>query len=285
MAPKVSRRQARQLRHKEQRRKFGMVGGAAIAIGALIVAGGLVFGVHKVVTSHDGKKRSQTTVLFQVQAADRTAAASVLLAHDPATKTGVEVLVQPRVITEVCGYGQQNFGAVLALPNGEVGSQQALTSMLNGVTVDGSWILTPAQLTKLINTIGGVTVENVDVNVVKHTAGGGGQILVPAGSNQKLNGTQAVEYALYSTSVSADAAAQLERLNQVVSALLLALPRTPTAIAALLRQLGPGGTSTLGASRLANLLSGLGDDSRTTAALFPTDLPVTPIDAGGSAPS
>jgi LytR cell envelope-related transcriptional attenuator len=285
MAPEVSRRQARQQLRREQRRRIGLFGGVAIAIGAVIVVAALGFGYHAVKEHHDGPKRSQATVLLQIRASNGGAAASVLLAHDPATSTGVEVLVPSRVITDVCGYGEQNFGDVLGLPNGQIGSQEALTAMLNGVSVDGSWVLAPAQLAKLINAIGGITVDSVDVNVVRRTPGGGGQVLVPAGANRKLNGTQAVEYALYVTSPSAAAAAELERLNQVLTATLLALPRTPTAVAALLRQLGPGGTSTLGATRLSSLLAGIGVDSRTTAGLFPTDLPVTSIDAGGSSPS
>lgn len=284
MAPAVSRRQARQARRRQQHRRVGLVGGLAIGVAAVVVIAGLAFGVHKVVTHHDGATRSQSTVLLQVQGSNRTAEASVLLAHDPATKTGVEVLVPSRVITDVCGYGPQNFGDVLALPNGVSSSQQALSSMLNDVTIDGSWVVTPAQLAKLIDVFGGVTVD-VDVNVVRHTGGGGGQILVPAGPNQKLNGTKAVEYALYNTSPSADAAAQLARMNSVIDATLQVLPTTPAPIAAALRQLGPGATSTLGANQLATLLAGLAADNRTSGGVFFTDLPTTPIEDGGGSPS
>jgi hypothetical protein len=283
MAPPVTRRQARQQRRRQQHRKVGLLGGAAIAVAAIIVVGALAFGVHKVVEHHDGTKRTQATVLLQVQGSTRAADASVLLAHDPSTKNGVVVLVPPRTITNVCGYGQQNFGAALALPNGASTSQAALSSMLNGVTIDGSWVLTPAQLAKLINVFGGITVD-VDTNVIQHTSKGG-VVLVPQGQDKKLNGTQAVQYALYNTSPSADAAAQLARLNRVLDATFQALPTSPAPIAAALRQLGAGGTSSLGATRLSTLLAGLAADSRTASGLFPTDLPVTPIDSGGSSPS
>ena len=182
-----------------------------------------------------------------------------------------------------CGFGLQNFGAVLALPNGVSTSQTALSSMLSGVTIDGSWVLTPAQLAKLINVFGGINVD-VDTNVVQHTSKGG-VIVVPAGSNEKLNGTQAVEYALYNSSPSAGAAAQLARMNRVLDATFQALPTTPASIAAALRQLGPGGTSSLGATKLSTLLAGLAADSRSASGLFPTDLPVKPIDSGGASPS
>lgn len=285
MAPRVTRRQARLQRRREQRRRVGLLGGAAIAVVALIVVAGLAFGVHKVVTRNHGTKRTQSTVLLQLRGPNGGAAASVLLAHNPATNSGVEVLVPARVITDVCGFGSQNFGNVLALPNGVAASQQAMSAMLNNITVDGSWVLTPAQFAKLIDALGGITVDHVDVNVVRHTPGGGGQILVPAGTNRKLTGTQAMEYALYMTSPSENAAAELARLHQVVDTTIQALPTSPTAIAALLRQLGSGGTSTLGATRLAALLAGLASDDRSTAGVLPTDLPVTAIDAGGASPS
>ncbi|HTW20892.1 MAG TPA: LytR C-terminal domain-containing protein [Mycobacteriales bacterium] len=283
MAPPVTRRQARLQRKRQQQRRVGMAGGVAIAIAAVVVVAALVFGVHKAVSHNSGPKRTQATVLLQVQAGNHTAAASVLLAHDPATKTGVEVLVPSRVIADVCGYGTQNFGSVLALPNGEDASRSALSNMLDNVSVDGSWIVSEAQLAKLIDVFGGVTVD-VDTNVVRHTGGGGGQILIPAGSNEHLDGTKAVEYALYSSG-SDGQAAQLARLSRVVDGLLQALPTNPTAVAAALRQLGAGGTSTLGATKLSSLLAGLAGDSRRSSGLFPTDLPVTAIDAGGSSPS
>jgi hypothetical protein len=156
--------------------------------------------------------------------------------------------------------------------------------MLSNITVDGSWVLSQAQLAKLIDVFGGVTVA-VDTNVVRHTGGGGGQILIPAGSNEHLDGQKAVEYALYQTSPQSGDAAQLARLSRVIDAMLQALPTNPTAIAASLRQLGSGGTSTLGATRLSTLLAGLAGDARSQSALFPTDLPVTAIDAGGNSPS
>jgi anionic cell wall polymer biosynthesis LytR-Cps2A-Psr (LCP) family protein len=156
-----------------------------------------------------------------------------------------------------------------------------VSAILGNITVDGSWILQPAQLTKLIDLVGGITVD-VDVDVVQRTAGGGGNVLVPAGANRKLTGAQAVQYATYSTSATSDAANQLARLQQVIDATAAALPRTTTAVTALLRQLGAGGSSTLGVTPLADFLVGFGTAERATGALLPTDLPVTPVDAGGS---
>jgi anionic cell wall polymer biosynthesis LytR-Cps2A-Psr (LCP) family protein len=285
MAPPVSRRQARQQQRRQEHRRVGLVGGSAIAVAALVVAAGLgLFAHHHYAPHHSAPKRTQTTVLLQVQGANRTAAASVLLANNTANKSGVEVLVPEHLITAVCGYGQQDFGNILALPNGAAASQQAMSQMLNGVTVDGSWVVTEAQLAKLIDVFGGVTVD-VDVNVVQRTSGGGGKVLIPAGSNEPLRGAQAVQYALYDASARAGAAGEQARMSRVLTAMFEALPTDPQPIAAALRTLGSGAGSTLGISRLSTMLAGLAAASRSQSGMFLTDLPVSAIDAGGAAPS
>jgi anionic cell wall polymer biosynthesis LytR-Cps2A-Psr (LCP) family protein len=285
IAPIPTRRQARLERRKQQRRRIGVTGGIAIAVVVLIVIGAAIFGAHRLASKKSGPSRTQTTLLVQLEAPNHTALSSVLLAHDPKQNMGVEVLVPARIISDVCGYNSLNFGDILALPNGEVASRQALSSMLGNITIDGSWILPPAELAKLVDALGGITVDTVDVNVVRPTGGGGGQVLVAAGSNVHLNGNQAVEYATYTASPHEAAEAELARLNEVVDATVAALPRTETAIAALLRQLGPDGASSIGATRLAGLLAGLASAERVAGHVLPTDLPFTQIDAGGAQPS
>jgi LytR cell envelope-related transcriptional attenuator len=154
--------------------------------------------------------------------------------------------------------------------------------MLGEVTIDGSWILTPAQLGQLIGAIGGITAD-VDVNVVKRNPGGRSTVLVPEGNDQKLTGAQAVTYATYTRSAHEDASAQLARLQQVVDGTLQALSsKSATTIGALLRRLGGGGGSTLGATRLAAFLTALAADNQSSSGLYATDLPETKIDAGGA---
>jgi hypothetical protein len=155
--------------------------------------------------------------------------------------------------------------------------------VLGGVSVDGSWVLSTAQFAKLVNSVGGINVD-VDTNVIQRTAGGGGRILVPAG-NQHLSGAQAVEYLSYQPASDRGAAGQLARLQSVVDTTIQDLPHSATGIQALLRGLGPGGTSTLGSGKLAALLLGIAADNHSDAGVFPTDLPTTPIDAGGAIPS
>jgi hypothetical protein len=280
--PILTRREERRLRKRKQRRKYGAAGGVVLAALAVALGVTLVIGVHHVVTHKNGPTRTQITILMQLQGSDGTAQGSVLLAADPVTHEGLEVLIPSALITDVCGYGSQNFGDVLSLPGGETASRTALSSVLDGVTIDGSWVLSPAELARLIDGVGGVTVD-VDTNVVQSTAGGGGKILVAAGPGQHLSGAQAVAYATYQS--NGGAAAGLARLQSVIDAMVQALPPTQTGIEALIRPLGSSGQSTVGTEKLSQMLVELEAEDRTEAGVFPTDLPVTPIDAGAASPS
>jgi hypothetical protein len=181
----------------------------------------------------------------------------------------------------VCGYGSQNFGDILALPGGEAATTQVLTAMLNNVAIDGSWVLPEATLVKLVGDLGGIT-ANVDVNVTRRNSNGTSTVLVAAGNGVPLSGSQAAAYATYTASAHEDASAQQARLQQVVDGILAALPKSPTDIAAQLRRLGSAGASTLGVAKLSSVLAGLAAAQRSESGLFPTDLPVTPIDSGGA---
>jgi hypothetical protein len=282
IAPVSTRREERRQRQRRQRRKLGMVGG--LVAGGIGIAAAVTFavGVQHVVAHQGGNKRTQVTVLLQLQGSTGDAVGSVLLAADPSTREGLEVLVPSKLISDVCGYGSESFGSVLALPNGAAASRSALSSVLDGVTIDGSWILTADQLSRLVDEVGGINVD-VDTDVVRRTPGGGGQIVVGQG-NQHLSGAQAVEYATYQPGSEGDVA-ELARLQGVVDATVQALPRTLVGVEALLRQLGPGAQSTLGVSRLAQMLVELAAYDQTQAGVFPTDLPVVAIDAGGPTPS
>jgi hypothetical protein len=280
--PVMTRREERRQRKRRQRRKYAGAGGVMIAVLAVAGIATLILGVHHVVTHKSTPKRTQVTVLLQLAGTDGSAEGSVLLAADPNTHDGLEVLVPGQLITDVCGYGAQDFGQVLGLPNGETASRTALSQVLEGVTIDGSWILTPTQLARLIDEVGGVTVD-VDTNVVQQTGGGGGKVIVGAGAGQHLSGAQAVAYATYQS--NGGAAAGLARLQSVVDGLVQSLPRTESAIEALVRQLGSSAQPTNGAPQLAQMLVELAAEDRTEAGVFPTDLPVTSIDAGAASPS
>jgi hypothetical protein len=280
VAPRVTRRQARQLRRRRRRRRLGAAGVAIVVVAVAVVAAVVAFGVHHVVTNPSTPKRHQTTVLLQLQqAGGHDAAASVLLAHDSGATEGVELLVPSRLIANVCGFGSEPFGTVLGQPNGVTVSRQTLSSILDGVSVDGSWVLDPQQLAQLVDKVGGVDVA-VDVNVVQHTSHGD-VLAIPKGDRQ-LSGVQAVQFATYSASAGEDASAQLDRTRRVLEALVRKLPASTAEVTADIRSLGSSAQPTIGAARLAAVLVGLKADQAKSGGLYPSDFPVTPIDSGGA---
>lgn len=277
-----TRRELRAERRRQKRKRMGAAGVAGIVVAALVVAAAIGFGVKQATSTSHEKPAGQTTVLFSLAGTDRTAIETALLAYDDRTHAGVELLIPDRVLTEVCGFGNQQLGQVLALPDGARLSRTAVGDMLGGVTVDASWVLTTAQLARLVDKVGGVVVD-VDTDVIRHTAHGGRVLLLSRGPDQRLKGNQAVEYATY-LGAGEDAVANLVRLQTVLEGLLAALPRDDGKVAGLVASLGGSARSTLGAPRLARVLTGLAAASRRNDVL-PTDLPVVKIDAGQGASS
>lgn len=275
-----SRRELRAQRRKQRRRRIGAAGIAGIAAAAIVVVAAVGFGVHEATKKKSGPSRTQTTLLLSVVDPTGAAVESALLAHDPAQHSGVELFLPSRVISEVCGFGSQQLGQILSLPDGARLSRAAVSELLGGVTVDGSWVLSTAQLAKLVDTLGGVTV-NVDTNVIK-TIKHRRVLLVQRGS-QHLNGNQAVTYATY-IAPREDSTGNLARLQAVLDGVLAALPPTPARAAQVVGALGAQGASTIGPQRLGALLTGLAADVKANT-VFPSDLPVIKIDTGNATPS
>lgn len=273
---RLTRRELRQQRQRQRRRRLGAAGIAAVLAAAVAVALLVTLGVREVTRHKGGPSRTQTTVLLQLRAANGSAAASALLAHDTAKNQGVEVLVPSRLITDVCGFGSQLFGQVLPLPGGERLSRSALSDVL-GVTVDGSWVLDHTSFVRLVDRVGGVTVD-VDVDVVERTGSGSSVVLIPRGS-QRLDGNRAFAFATY-VAQGEDATAGLARLQEVLDAVIAALPRKSADVATVLRGLGGGSSLSLGADRMAGLLVGFARDARGQDVAYQT-LPVVTIDSGG----
>ncbi|MDQ1704776.1 MAG: hypothetical protein QOF18_1142, partial [Frankiaceae bacterium] len=282
IAPRKTRRELRADRRRQKRKRLGVAGIAGVVVAGLIAVAAITFGVQKATSGGHHTSDRQTTLLFSLVAIDRTAVESALLAHDGHTHQGVELLMPARALTEVCGFGNQQLGQVLALPDGQRLARSAVSDLLGGVTVNGSWSLTIAQLTRLVDEAGGITAD-VDVDVIEHRVDGSRVLLVPRGAHQKLTGSQAVAFATY-TAGGEDAAANLVRLQQVIDGLLAALPTTESGVQRLLTSLGAGATSTLGPAKLSALLVGLAADAQANNVL-PTDLPVVKIDSGSSQPS
>lgn len=219
--------------------------------------------------------RTQSTLLMAVTGSDGTASSAVLLAHDPATRQGVQLFVPSRVIADVPGHGSQPFGESFALPGANLPAE-TFTDLV-GVTVDGSWTLSQAAFGALVDKLGGVTVD-VDTDVLAPQPDGSQRVVVAKG-RQRLSGQAAVAYASYVAS-GEDPQAALGRFQDVLDGILAALPTSQQSVATLVGGLGSGSTSSWPAARTATLLTGLASDVGNNNAAA-TILPVHRIDTGG----
>lgn len=276
--PRMTRRQARAERRRQRRQRLGIAGIVAIVVAGLAIAAGIGFGVHSVTSKSGPPEDRQQTTMLTLQSAAGNAIVTMLIAHDNTAKQGLELLVPSRLLTDVCGFGSQQFGNIIGLPQGQSLASRTLSQTLGGVTIDSTLTMTPDQLTKLINSVGGVTVD-VDVDVIQQQAGTGGVVLVPRGNHQHLDGARAVEFATY-VAPSEDPSAALARFQAVFEAAVMALPPKTSQAANVLSAAGIGGDLT----SVANLLVGIAADDRAKR-LLPIDLPTQVIDAGGSQPS
>lgn len=279
VSPTKTRRELRAERRRQKRRRLGAVGIAGVVVAGLVVAAAVGFGVQQATSGGKPKPVGQTTVLLSVTGAEGVAAETALLAHDDRTRHGVELLIPGRVLTQVCGFGNQQLGQILALPNGQNASRTTVSNLLGGVAVDGSWVLTTAQLAKLVDAVGGVTAD-VDVDVIQQRSDGSRVLVVGRGAGQHLNGAAAAAYATYLRG-GEDAVANLVRLQDVLDGIEAALPRKASAVADIVRSLGPGAASSIGADKLAAVLVGLASDLRRNN-VAPTALPVIKIESGSA---
>jgi anionic cell wall polymer biosynthesis LytR-Cps2A-Psr (LCP) family protein len=277
IAPRKTRRELRAER-KRRRRRFGAAGIAVTVLVVALIGAAIGFGVHRATSGSDAPTDPETTLLVSLQGADGSATASMLAAHDVHGKQGSELLIPNRLITEVCGFGTQQFGQIIGLPKGDQLARRALSQLLGGVTVDGSWTFDEAQLTKLVNAVGGITVT-VDTDVLRQQ-GGSTLVVVPAGK-QHLDGARATAYAGY-LGAGEDATAVLSRFQAVFQATVAALPAKPEDAARVLTSAGV--RANVPTATLAALLTSLAHDDKSDA-LLPVDLPTKTIDTGGGAAS
>jgi polyisoprenyl-teichoic acid--peptidoglycan teichoic acid transferase len=254
---------------------MGVAGIVAIVVAVAVVAAAIGFGVHRATSGPSAPNDAETTLLVTLQGSDGNAIASMLAAHDARAKQGLELLLPSRLITEVCGFGTQQFGQIVGLPRGDQLARRTLSQVLGGVSIDGSWTLATTDLAKLVTAVGGITVD-VDTDVLQQQ-GGSTLVVVPAGKGQHLDGTRAVQYASYQAA-SEDATAVLSRFQTVFQAVVAALPTKVAGATNVLT--GAGVKSTLSTDALATLLTSLAHDDKVDA-LLPVDLPSKPIDTGG----
>ena len=243
---------------------------------ALLAGGG--FFVHNATSGPEKPTDPQQTMLVALVGNDRNAAASMLIAHQTAPRAGFEMLIPSRLLTDVCGYGSQQFGHVFTLPDGAKQAASTLSQVLGDVRIDSTLTLTQTQLGRLVDGVGGVVVD-VDTDVIV-TSGGSRVVAIPKGPAQRLNGANAV---LFSTYVAAGEppAASLPRFQSVMEALILAWPKKVASVASALRtaQVGSGAASTA-----ASLFAALAADARATR-LLTEIIPSPPIASGGGTPA
>ena len=254
---------------KKRRQRRRQLTAAALAVAAALVVLVTVVLVHSGGSDGAGKgvrQRTQRTLLLQLTAADGSAQASALLAHDSRTATGAVVLVPPQVIASVPGVGTLPFSRALR-SGGPKGSGDALSDLV-GVTVDGTWVLDPSAFQRLVDLENGITVT-VDTQVLQ------GRTVVLQQGSQQLDGARALAFATYLAPGEPEQT-RLARLQTVLDGVLQALPKDA---AAAIGSLGAGSRPSLGPVATAQLLEGAAaDDARQE--LQYDSLPVVRVDAG-----
>jgi hypothetical protein len=185
-----------------------------------------------------------------------------------------QVLVPSQLLLAVPGAGRVPMSRSLAGSADAPG--EAITDALE-VKVDATWTLDSAALAALVDRVGGVVVD-VDTDVTKGTQVGAA-VLVGAGPQQKLTGLQAAQFAQF---LGADEpeAARLARQDQVLRAVLAALPDDPARTRTILGDL-PGAPTGANLQAVARVV-GASRQAAVSNELASTVLPVREIDAGGS---
>lgn len=188
--------------------------------------------------------------------------------------TPQQVLVPSRLLLDVPGAGRLPVAQSLAPGSSAPGA--AIADALE-VRVAGTWVLDTSALSRLVDRVGGVTVD-VDVDVRKGD-GAGAAILVTAGPRQRLTGAQAAAFA-QALGDDEPEASRLARQEQVVTALLSALPADAAQRRALVVALPGAPTGDVLDSVLA--VTGALKDAAIQDAVASIVVPTRDIDTGGS---
>lgn len=114
-------------------------------------------------TGHSVMPGDRVAVLFQVQAADATAATSAILLHDRrGGGRGALVTVPPALLLPVEGEGRMTVRQALA-EAGPTLTREALAELL-GVPLAGSWVLDGTEFSVLVDRLGGIRVGGQTVS-------------------------------------------------------------------------------------------------------------------------
>jgi hypothetical protein len=260
---RVGRRAELREKRRKQRRRLVIAGGAAALVLIVLVTVVLVRNGGDDAKGTKEAVRTQRTLLFQIKGNDGTAVGSALLADDRSKNEGAVVLVPPQVLANVPGKGNLEFSQALSV-GGVTGARNALADLM-GVTIDGSWVLDGPTFAKLVDSVGGVSID-VDTTVLR-----GRTVLLNAGQ-QRLSGASALTFATY-LAPGEQEQSRLPRLQAVLDEVLNQLPVDSLN---LLGSLGPGSTSTLKVPDLNALVTGLEKDDKASNLQYQS-LPVTPV--------
>jgi anionic cell wall polymer biosynthesis LytR-Cps2A-Psr (LCP) family protein len=253
-------------KRRKQRRRLASAGVAAVVVLLVLVTVVLIKNGGGSGHKPTAPVRTQRTLLLQVKAADGSAAASALLAHDPASGTGVVVLVPQQVLANVPGGGNVPFGKALQTATA-AGSRNALADLM-GVTIDGSWVLDGTTFGQLIDQVGGVQVT-VDAAILS-----GRSVVLQPGA-QRLSGAAALGYAGYLGDKEQEQT-RLTRVQAVIEGFLTSMPKHVDAV---IKALGGGSQASFDVGSLSNLLQGLKSDDAASNLQYRT-LPVIPVTVG-----
>ncbi|WP_460459704.1 LCP family protein, partial [Angustibacter peucedani] len=249
---------------------------AAAAAAAVVVAG---TGVAVATRGGHHGPRTAATASVDVQqvvalalAKDGQLTGISLLASGSGTPQ--QVLVPSRLLLDVPGAGRLPVAQSLAPGASAPGA--AVADALE-IRVAGTWVLDSASLDTLVDSVGGITVD-VDADVPA-SADPGAAIVVTAGAHQKLNGAQAVAFAQLLVDDDPEAT-RLARQEQVVTALLAALPADPAQRRAFVVGLPGAPTGAV----LDAVLAVTGDLKEPAAqdAVASTVVPTHDLDTGGA---
>lgn len=198
---------------------------------------------------------TENAVADAVLVADKSSGSSGASGATPSPGHGAAVLVPSQMVVNSISGSQPFGGDMTANPLVPPAGADTVADSL-GVQVDGVWGMDETTFAALIDVFGGVQLTtNVAVPAVTAPAGGATNPAVARGAG-KLDGNQALAYALYQgPGESIDT--QVDRFGQVVDALLTEMPTTADLVTAYLNQLGVVPDPSLPEAKLATVLAEL----------------------------
>lgn len=214
-----------------------------------------------------GAVAEQETTFVSVVTRDGEVVAGALWARGEDTAA---LMVPSRLLVDVAGQGRVLLAD--SLDTGPDAPGQAVADLLD-LRVDGSWVLTLDGLVTLVDGVGGV---DVDVDVPVETPEG----RLAVGPAQTLDGVSAATFAGWLGQDEAEAA-RLARVDQVLGQVLRSLPEGVEELGSVLSGLGDDSRSSFDEATLTGRLGAVASDARADG-YGATVLPTTEIATGGT---